>query len=98
MVGNQVNAAIQVLPQSSVKHPYAIVDEAIEEIKDSGMKYKVCPFETVVEGPYDEVIALFKKIRDRCFTAGAGELLINIKLQIRKEGNVTMEEKIGKYS
>ena len=98
MFENQINAAIQVLPRSPGIHPYTIVDEAIDEIKNSGMKYKVCPFETVVEGSYDNIISLLKKISTRCFSGGAEELLINIKLQIRKDGNVTMEEKIGKYS
>ncbi|HLF34703.1 MAG TPA: thiamine-binding protein [Cyclobacteriaceae bacterium] len=98
MSGNQINAAIQVLPRSKDRHPYAIVDEAIDEIRKSGLNYKVCPFETVVEGYYREVVDLIEKISSRCLKEGAEELLINVKLQIRKEGDVTMEEKIGKYS
>jgi uncharacterized protein YqgV (UPF0045/DUF77 family) len=98
MTGNQINAAIQVLPQSKVTHPYAIVDEAIDEIRKSGLKYKVCPFETVVEGPYNVVMDLIEKINSRCFSAGADELLVNIKLQVRKDGNVSIDEKTGKYS
>jgi uncharacterized protein YqgV (UPF0045/DUF77 family) len=97
MKEHQINAAIQVLPQSSARHAYAIVDEAIDEIGKSGLKYRVCPFETVMEGSYTAVISLLEKIRDRCLTAGADELLINLKLQIRKSGDVTMEEKTGKY-
>lgn len=96
-MGNQINAAIQVLPQSKEKELYAIVDEAIDEIKNSGFRYEVCPFETVVEGEYDKVIALIAKIRDRCFEAGSDDLLINIKIQARKKGNVTIDEKMNKY-
>jgi len=50
MQNNIVNVAIQVLPSSKKEHPYSIVDKAIEVIQKSGLKYKVCPFETVIEG------------------------------------------------
>lgn len=96
-MGNKINAAIQVLPQSEGKHAYAIIDEAIDEIRKSGMKYMVCPFETVIEGEYDKIIALLGKIRDRCYEAGAKEILVNIKLQMRKNADVAIDEKTGKY-
>ncbi len=94
---NQINAAIQVLPQSKEKHIYAIVDEAIDEIRNSGLPYQVCPFETVVEGEYSQIMKLVEKIKDRCFMAGSEDLLINIKIQARKSGNVTIDEKMHKY-
>jgi uncharacterized protein YqgV (UPF0045/DUF77 family) len=96
-MSDQINAAIQVLPKVANNDTYAIVDQAIEEIKDSGLTYVVCPFETVVEGDYDHVMSLITRIRDRCFNAGAEELIINIKIQVRRDRKVTMEEKIGKY-
>jgi uncharacterized protein YqgV (UPF0045/DUF77 family) len=96
-MSNVINAAIQVLPQVANEDRYGIVDQAIDEIKNSGLTYLVCPFETVVEGEYNQVISLLGKIKDRCFHAGAEELLINIKIQVRKDKKVTMEEKIGKY-
>ncbi len=94
---NQINAAIQVLPQSKEKHIYAIVDEAIDEIRNSGLNYQVCPFETVVEGNYSQIMKLVEKIKDRCFKAGSDDLLINIKIQARKSGDVTIDEKMYKY-
>ncbi len=92
-----INAAIQVLPRAKDVHPYEIVDVAIKVIEDSGIKYEVCPFETVVEGEYDAVMALIKLIREKCFEAGAEELIVNLKLQLRNEKDVTIEEKVGKY-
>jgi len=94
---NQINAAIQVLPQSKDKSIYEMVDEAIDEIKNSGLRFQVCPFETVVEGEYNKVISLIEKVKDRCFKAGAEDLIINIKIQARKSGIVTIEEKMEKY-
>lgn len=92
-----INAAIQVLPRSKDKHPYAIVDAAIAVIKDSGMKYEVCPFETVVEGEYEAVTDLIARIRNACYAAGAEELIVNVKLQLRRENDVSIEEKMAKY-
>ena len=47
---NTVNLALQILPTSKTIHPYLIVDKAIEVIAVSGLRYKVTPFETVMEG------------------------------------------------
>lgn len=92
-----INAAIQVLPRSKDKHPYEIVDAAIETIKNSGLKYEVCPFETVVEGEYETVMNLLAQVRDTCYAAGAEELIVNLKLQLRNNEQVTIEEKMEKY-
>ncbi|HTL83073.1 MAG TPA: thiamine-binding protein [Bacteroidia bacterium] len=92
-----INAAIQVLPRAKDKHPYEIVDAAIAAIRNSGMKYEVCPFETVVEGEYEDVMTLLKTIREKCFEAGAEDLLINLKLQMRNESGVSIEEKMHQY-
>ena len=48
----QVNIAVQVLPFSKEYDVYPIVDEAIRIIKESGVKHRVTPFETVLEGKY----------------------------------------------
>ena len=94
---NTVNIAVQVLPQSKVKGLYDLVDDAIAVIKKSGLKYQVCPFETTIEGPYDEIMKVIEEIQIACFDNGADELIVNIKIQNRKDGNVTIEEKMGKY-
>ncbi len=95
---NYVNIAIQVIPKAKSKEPYDLVDDAIAVIRDSGLKYQVCPFETAIEGPYDEIMQLIEKVQEKCFCNGADELLVNIKIQNRKQGDVTIEEKMKKYS
>lgn len=92
-----VNLAIQVLPVVTSKDKYAVIDEAIAVIANSGLKYKVCPFETVVEGPYDRVMQIANEIQNVCFAAGAEELLVNMKLHRRKNQDVFIDEKTGKY-
>jgi uncharacterized protein (TIGR00106 family) len=96
-MGNIINLAVQVIPKSDKKDQYFLVDQAIEVIQRSGLKHEVCPFETVIEGEYDQVLEVVRKAQEACFDAGADELLINIKMQIRKGGDVGIEEKTGKY-
>ncbi len=93
-----INLAIQVLPKSSTKDLYQLVDTAIHVIQESGLKYQVCPFETVIEGDYETVMNVVKKAQEACFASGAEELLVNIKIQVRKDADVSIEEKTGKYS
>lgn len=90
--------AIQVLPLGIPKDKaYDVVDAAISCISESGLVYEVCPFETVIEGPYDAVMDLLKAIQDACKNAGAPEVLINMKLQRNFSKNVAIDDKIGKY-
>ena len=93
----QINMAIQVLPRAKNIHPYDIVDKAIELIQQSGLKYQVCPFETVVEGSYQEVIALIEKVHMACYNAGADELICNIKIQTSSLKEVCIDDKMNKY-
>ena len=91
-----VNIALQVLPTSKTVHPYDIVDKAIEVIAASGLKYKVTPFETVMEGTYDRIMEVVKAAQEACYTAGADSVMTYVKIQTSKS-DVSIEEKIGKY-
>lgn len=93
----KVNVALQVLPTSKDKHPYDIVDKAIEVIEASGLKYKVCPFETVIEGDYDQIMDVIRKVQLTCLAEGANHLISFMKIQIDRDKDVTIEDKIGKY-
>ncbi|MDP2337844.1 MAG: MTH1187 family thiamine-binding protein [Bacteroidota bacterium] len=94
---NIINVAIQVLPRSSTKGTYELVDIAIEIIQKSGLKYRVCPFETVVEGYYDEVMGLVKDIQEAVYAHGADEIITNMKIQTRNNQDVFIEDKMNKY-
>ncbi|MEE4197930.1 MAG: MTH1187 family thiamine-binding protein [Bacteroidales bacterium] len=96
-MNHQVNVAVQVIPKSQRKEIYALVDDAIQVIHDSGLRYRVCPFETVIEGPYQEIMEVVEKIQEVCFKEGADELLVFLKIQNRKTGMVTIEDKMEKY-
>jgi uncharacterized protein YqgV (UPF0045/DUF77 family) len=96
-MNQNINIAIQVLPKCHTKNEWDIVDVAIAEIKKSGLPHMVCPFETSIEGPYDEIMQLIKKIHDACYEAGAEELLCNIKIHSKSGAKATIEEKMHKY-
>lgn len=93
-----VNIALQIVPKSKTQEVNELVDEAIAIIQKSGLKYKVCPFETVIEGTYNEVMEVAKNAQDACFKAGADDLLVYIKIQRKKTGDVSIEDKLEKYS
>jgi len=93
----KINAAIQLLPGGEKDRAYSIVDEAINIIKKSGLKYKVCPFETVIEGEYSAVTELIRQIRDKSFEAGADDIIVNLKLQFSTKKDVLIQDKMSKY-
>jgi uncharacterized protein (TIGR00106 family) len=95
-MNKKINLALQVLPQGQMD-PYDLVDCAIAEIQASGLKYKVCPFETVIEGEYDEVMALVKRVHEVLEKNGTKKLMTYIKIQTVFQEDVTIEDKIHKY-
>jgi uncharacterized protein (TIGR00106 family) len=91
-----VNVALQVLPSSTLIHPYFLVDKAIEVIAASGLRYKVTPFETVMEGTYDDIMKVVKQAQEACYNAGAESLMTYIKIQSSRK-DVSIEDKMEKY-
>jgi uncharacterized protein (TIGR00106 family) len=96
-MNKQINLAIQVLPRAKNIHPYDLVDKAIEVIKNSGVKYLVCPFETVMEGNYDELMKIVEDIHKACYEAGAEEIICNLKIQSNSSMKVEIDDKMKKY-
>lgn len=95
---NKINVAIQVLPEAEGKIKYELVDKAIEAIQESGYNYKVCPFETVVECNYEDLSELLDSIHLACQVAGTEKMLMNLKIQSNFNKNVTIKDKMEKYS
>jgi uncharacterized protein YqgV (UPF0045/DUF77 family) len=91
-----VNIALQILPSSSTIHPYTLVDKAIEVIAASGLRYKVTPFETVMEGSYETIMEVVKQAQEACYEAGAESLMTYIKIQSSRK-DVSIDDKMGKY-
>lgn len=93
-----INLAIQILPTTGSKaDAYKAIDAAIRVIQTSGLKYKVCPFETVIEGTYDEVMRVVNEAQQVVFDSGIEHLLVNIKIQRSRNNDVHIEDKMEQY-
>lgn len=92
-----INASLQILPIVQDRHPYEWVDEAIEIIQQSGVKYEVGPFATVLEGTYDEVMKVVNSINQHLMERGCNEWILNAQLQMRAHADITGDEKTAKY-
>lgn len=92
-----VNASVQIVPIVLDKHPYEWVDEVIALIQQSGVKYEVTPFATVLEGTYEQVTGLLRQINEELYRKGCAEWISNVQLQVRSHGDVTGGEKTEKF-
>ncbi len=92
-----VNASIQILPLTQDRHAYEWVDEAIEIIQRSGVKYEIGPFSTVVEGNYADVIGLIGAINTQLCDQACPEWIMQVQIQIRSKGDMTVLDKMAKY-
>ena len=92
----KINAALQLLRLDYSGDKYSVIDKAIELIKDSKLNYKVCPFETVVEGESEEVYALIQKLQQSTLKNGCSELLLNIKIHAANK-DLSFDDKLKKY-
>lgn len=91
--------AIQVLPKTdSEDELIRIVDEVIAYIKSTGLNCSVGPFETTIEGDYDELMDIVKECQHVAIRAGAKDVSAYVKVVYRPGGDVlSIEKKITKH-
>lgn len=92
-----INLGIQIIPKSKTLDSYQLVDQAIAVIAASGVKYEVNPFETVMEGPEDQLMSIAKKAQEAVLAAGAEEILVYYRMQIRPGQDVSMDDKTNPH-
>ncbi len=92
-----INASIQIVPIVQDKHPYEWVDEAIAVIQQSGIKYEIGPFATVIEGNYNEVMKVINDVNEYLYSKSCNEWISNVQIQIRSKGDITSDEKTEKF-
>ncbi len=95
----EASVAIQSLPSVQDDEELCrIVDEVIAYIAGCGYNYYVGPFETTIEGPYDELMDIVKECQHIAIRAGAPSVAAYVKVSYKPEGEVlSIEKKIGKY-
>ena len=91
--------AIQVLPEAKDDEELIrVVDEVIAYIKSTGLNCYVGPFETAIEGDYDELMDIVKECQHIAIRAGAPSVAAYIKVTYKPEGEVlTIERKVTKH-
>lgn len=94
----KASVAIQVLPKVRDEEIIPIVDEVIAYIKSRGLKTFVSPFETTIEGDYDELMDIVKQCQLIAVKAGAPGVMSYIKIDFNAESQIfTIDEKTSKY-
>ncbi|KRO15573.1 thiamine-binding protein [Lacticaseibacillus saniviri] len=91
--------AIQVLPMDVPQDQVVpVVDAVIAHLAASGIPYQVGPFETTLEGDYDEMMAVIKEVPRVAAKAGASSDMIYIKIHYFPENEgLTIDEKTSKF-
>lgn len=93
------SVAIQVLPKTtSNEETIRIVDEVIAYIKQTGLNYVVGPFETSIEGDFDELMDVVKQCQLIAVKAGADKVSAYVKISYAPTAHIlTIDEKITKH-
>nr|WP_317412610.1 thiamine-binding protein [uncultured Solibaculum sp.] len=94
----EASVAIQVLPDVQGDELLRIVDEVIAYIKSSGLPTYVGPFETTIEGDYDELMEIVKECQKICIRAGAPSVMSYVKIAFNPEDGVwSIDKKVTKH-
>lgn len=93
----EASIAIQVLPKVDNEDIIRVVDEVIAYIKSTGLNYFVSPFETTIEGDFDELMEIVKNANLICIKAGAPSVMSYVKIALSTEGVWSIEEKTSKH-
>lgn len=96
----QFNAslAIQVLPKVEGEEVIRVVDEVIAYIKSTGLNTFVGPFETTIEGDFDQLMDIAKECQKICIRAGAPSVMSYMKIAYNPgEGGWSIDKKVTKH-
>lgn len=89
-------AVMPLVPAVSEDELYKQVDAAIDYIKSSGLKYEIGAMSTTVEGEYDEVLDLIKKVHRIPFEVGSERVITVVRID-EKKGGLTIDEKLKNH-
>ena len=89
--------SIQIIPRTKNNEdviPY--VDKAIAVIDRSGVKYRVAPLETTMEGELDQLLNVVKEMNEVMIAEGCPSVISQIKILYGPSG-VSMDKLTEKY-
>lgn len=88
--------SIQIIPEHNETGVIPLVDEAINIINQSGMKYEVHPLETTIEGDLNSCLILIEQINERMVEFECASIISQVKFYHVPEG-ITMETLTEKH-
>ena len=91
----KASIALQVLPLSQGIDRIAVIDQVIAYLQTQGVAMVVTPFETVLEGEFDELMRILKEALEVA-GQGADNVFANVKINIG--GILSIDEKLEKYN
>ena len=95
---NNASVAIQVLPKVlEQEETRRIVDAVIAYIASTGVRYVVGPFETTLEGEFNQLMDIVKGCCRVCVEAGSPGVMSYVKISYQPGGVWTIDDKTGKY-
>jgi uncharacterized protein YqgV (UPF0045/DUF77 family) len=98
METNNASIAIQVLPSVEGEEVIRVVDEVIAYLKSTGLNTFVGPFETTVEGDFDQLMDIIKECQKICIRAGAPSVMSYVKIAYNPTAGVwSIEKKVSKH-
>jgi len=89
--------SIQILPKTKNNEdviPY--VDKAIAVIDRSGVKYRVSPLETTMEGELEQLLAIVKEMNEEMISEGSPSVISQVKIAYNPNG-ISMDKLTEKY-
>ena len=90
----KLTASVQILPLKCEREISDVVKDVVKLIDDSGLSYEIGAHSTVIEGEFDEIIDLVRKIYEYCRDR-INRSVLNLQFDIKREG-VNMKEKVEK--
>ena len=90
--------AIQVLPAVEGEEVIHVVDKVIAYLKSTGLSTFVGPFETTIEGDFDQIMDIAKECQKICIRAGASSVMTYMKVAYNPSVGVwSIDKKVTKH-
>lgn len=90
--------SVQIIPKTKkLEDVIPFVDAAIAIIDESGVKYKVQPLETTMEGELSELLLIIKKMNEKMIELGSVNVITQMKILYQPDG-IAMETLTEKYN
>lgn len=90
--------SVQIIPKTKeLVDVIPLVDAAIAVIEESGVKYKVQPLETTMEGELSTLLSIIEKMNKKMIELGSINVITQVKILYQPSGT-SMEVLTEKYN